>query len=75
LGRVGILCLWPEQLAHEEIRPTMLFGVPVAERAEQTGSSERTRYRKINRFEAEGMDSLFAAVVGKRRGLPPPCSG
>jgi putative transposase len=45
--------------------------LPVAERAEQTGSSERTLYRKVSRFEAEGMDSLFAAEGAKRRSLPP----
>lgn len=65
------LCLWPEQLAYEEIRPTTLFGVPVSERAGQTGSSGRTLYRKVARFEAEGVDSLFAAKGSKRRGLPP----
>lgn len=31
------LCAWPEQLAYEEIRPTVLFGSPVGERSEQTG--------------------------------------
>jgi putative transposase len=69
--QLKLLCLWPEQLAYEEIRPTALFGVPVAERAEQTGSSERTLYRKVSRFEAEGVDSLFASEGAKRRGLPP----
>jgi putative transposase len=48
-----------------------LFGLPVSERAEQTGTSERTLYRKVARFEAEGMDSLFAADGAKRRSLPP----
>ena len=61
------LCLWPEQRDYEEIRPTTLFGVPVSERAGQTGSSERTHYRKVARFEAEGVDWLFAAEGSKRR--------
>lgn len=69
--QLKLLCLWPEQLAYEEIRPTALFGVPVSERAQETGSSERTLYRKVSRFEAEGVDSLFAAGSSKRRGLPP----
>lgn len=63
--------MWPEQLAYEEIRPTTLFGVPVSERAGQTGSSEMTLYRKVARFEAKGVDSLFAAEGSKRRDLPP----
>ncbi len=66
-----LLCRWPEQLAYEEVRPTVLFGLPVVERAEQTGSSERSLYRRIARFEAEGMDSLFASEGSKRRRLPP----
>ena len=31
--QVGPLCLWPEQLNYEEIRPVTLFGLPVSERA------------------------------------------
>jgi hypothetical protein len=69
--QLRLLCRWPEQFAYEEIRPTALFGTPVSERAEQTGSSERTLYRRVARFEAEGVDSLFAAEGSKRRGLPP----
>jgi len=69
--QLKLLCLWPEQLAYEEIRPTALFGVPVPDRAKETGSSERTLYRKVSRFEAEGVDSLFASEGAKRRGLPP----
>ena len=49
----------------------MLFGLPVAERAEETSSSERTLYRRIARIEAEVMDSLFATEGTKRRALPP----
>ncbi len=62
---------WPEQERYEEIRPLVLFGDPVAERAEQVGSSERTLYRKLERFEAEGVGSLFASEPARRRGLPP----
>lgn len=53
------LFLWPEQESYEVIRPLVLFGSPVAERAEQTGVSERTLYRSTSRFEDEGMESLF----------------
>jgi hypothetical protein len=40
--QLQILCLWPEQPTYEEIRPVTLFGVPVVDRAGQTGTSERT---------------------------------
>jgi hypothetical protein len=40
-------------------------------RATSSGSSERVLYRKVARFEVEGVDSLFAAESSKRRGLPP----
>ena len=70
-GQVAPLCLWPEQLTYEQIRPVTLFGLPVSERAGQIGTSERTIYRKVARFEAEGMDSLFAAEGTRRRSLPP----
>lgn len=69
--QLKLLCRWPEQLAYEEIRPTTLFGVPVSERAGQTGFSERTLYRRVSRFEAEGVDSLFASEGAKRSTLPP----
>lgn len=45
---------WPEQKEYEEIRPLVLFGSSVAERARATGTSERTMYRKVERFENEG---------------------
>ncbi len=69
--QLALPCRWPKQLAYEEIRPLVLFGSPVAERAEKTGSSERTLYRRMNRSEEEGMDSLFSAESAKRRALPP----
>ncbi len=69
--QIELLCWWPEQLAYEEIRPLVLFGLPVAERAERTGSSERTLYRRISRFELEGVGSLFATAGAERRALPP----
>lgn len=69
--QLGLLCQWPEQLAYEEIRPLVLFGLPVAERAKQTGSSRRTLYRRVFRFGSRGMDSLFAAEGARRRSLPP----
>jgi hypothetical protein len=66
---------WPEQQAYEELRPLVLFGDSVAGRAAETGTPERTMYRRIERFERDGMASLFgsdpAADRAKRRGLEP----
>jgi transposase len=49
----------------------VLFGSSVRDRAEETGSSERTLYRKAARFDREGIDSLFDSAGAKRRELPP----
>ncbi len=65
------LCWWPEQVEYERIRQPVLFGDPVAERAEQTGVSESTLRRRIKRFEASGIEGLFAADTARRRKLPP----
>jgi putative transposase len=62
---------WPEQENYEVIRPLVLFGEPVAQRAEETGVSERTLYRRIEGFEHEGMDSLFGTEKARRKRLPP----
>lgn len=69
--KLRLLCGWPEQLAYEEIRPLVLFGSSVAERAGEVDASERSLYRRVSRFESEGMDSLFATERAKRRVLPP----
>jgi hypothetical protein len=37
-----------------------LFGASVAERAREIGVPERTTYRRVERFEEDGMLSLFA---------------
>jgi putative transposase len=62
---------WPEQESYEEIRPLVLFGSSVAERAEEVGTSASTLYRRMDRFEIEGMESLFDSRTAKRRRLPP----
>lgn len=62
---------WPEQEEYERIRQPVLFGSSVAERAEETGVSERTLRRRMERFEAEGMEGLFATEKARRRELPP----
>ncbi len=62
---------WPEQERYEEIRPLVLFDVPVAERAAEVGLSESTLYRRLDRFGAEGMESLFGSEHARRKRLPP----
>jgi putative transposase len=68
--QLELLCTWDEQREYERIRPLVLFGEPVPERAAETGSSERTLYRKISGFEKEGMKSLFGSPPATRRVLP-----
>jgi len=66
---------WPEQRNYEELRPLVLFGASVAERARETGTAERTLYRRVERFERDGMMSFFAtdpaAARARRQGLEP----
>ncbi len=63
---------WPEQGSYELIRPVVLFGFSAAEQAQQTNISARTIYRKVGRFEAQGMQGLFEAEESpqSRRVLP-----
>src|SRR6266487_546346 len=51
--------LWPEQEVYERLRPVILFGETAAERAKETGASERTLHYQASLFEQEGMASLF----------------
>ena len=46
---------WPEQEEYEVVRPVVLFGFTPAERAQQTGISASTIYRKATRFEQLGI--------------------
>jgi transposase len=50
---------WPEQVQYELIRPVVLFGLPVTDRADQTGASPRTIARHADRFEADGFAGLL----------------
>lgn len=69
--QLELLCAWEEQKEFERIRPLVLFGEPVPERAAETGVSERTLYRRIAGFEEDGiMESLFGSKPAKRRLLP-----
>lgn len=59
-AQLNLQLAWPEQISYELIRPVVLFGCSPAERAQQTGVPERSIYRRADRFDAEGMASLFA---------------
>src|SRR5712692_10855774 len=67
--------LWPEQKAYELLRPVVLFGETAAERARETGASERTLHHKADQFDQQGMASLFhkdsTPSPDKARALPP----
>ena len=67
--------LWPEQKAYELLRPVVLFGETAAERARETGASERTLHHKVDQFDQQGMASLFhkdsTPSPDKARALPP----
>lgn len=65
-----LLCTWEEQREYERFRPLVLFGESVSERAVETGTSERTLYRRISGFEENGMKSLLGSEPAKRRVLP-----
>ena len=41
----------PEQEVYERLRPIVLFGETAAERAKETGTSERTLHDQAKRFE------------------------
>ena len=49
-------------VSYELIRPVVLFGRSAAERAQQTGISRRTIYRKASRFDALGMAGDEGAI-------------
>jgi hypothetical protein len=69
--QLRLLVKWPEQERYEEIRPLVLFGDPIPGRAEEIKISERTLYRRVESFDRDGVESLFAAEQARRRALPP----
>src|SRR5262249_25260516 len=63
---------WTEQTRYELIQPVVVFGAIPLDRAKQTGVSARTIYRRVNRFDELGMQSLFEAEpVEDKPSLPP----
>jgi transposase len=59
-SQLRLLATSPEQETYELLRPIVLFGQPASDRARETGTPERTLRRKVARFAAAGMRSLFA---------------
>ena len=68
--QLELLCAWEEQREYERIRPLVLFGRPVPERATETSTPQRTLYRRIAGFEEDGMQILFRSPTSKGRLLP-----
>ena len=67
-------CRTPEQRLYEGIRPVVLFGIPPAERARETGLAERSLGRAADAFDTHGIISLFRPTKAQRedhhRSLP-----
>jgi len=57
--QLRLLVSSPEQATYELLRPIVLFGQSTVERAQVTGTAERTLRRAVTRFETAGMRSLF----------------
>src|SRR4051812_49792394 len=60
---------WLEQTRYELIRPVVVFGAPPVERAQQTGVSASTIYRKVSRFEAEPVEDKRALPSAYREAI------
>jgi hypothetical protein len=72
-AQLRLLVSSPEQETYELLRPIVLFGQPATTRAQETGIAARTLRRKVARFAAAGMRSLFAMAeppAVDRRTLP-----
>jgi putative transposase len=61
-------CRTPEQRLYEGIRPVVLFGIPPAERAQETGLAERSLGRAADAFDTHGIISLFCPTKAQREG-------
>ncbi len=70
-GQLELLLRWHEQREYELIRPIVVFGGSVAERARDTGAaSESTLRRNADHFDEYGMPSLFNSEPAKYQRLP-----
>lgn len=66
-GQLELLLDWPEQIEYERIRPVIVFGSSVAERAKETSTPERTLYRRADNFDAYGMEGFLPLEAARRR--------
>ncbi len=69
--QLELLAQFAEQRLYEMMRPVVLFGQSPAERARETSIPRASLYRRVDRFDKEGMASLFAPPqVEKHKSLP-----
>jgi transposase len=69
--QLELLLDWPEQVEYEKIRPVVVYGYPVPARAGETSTSERTLHRRVESFNAYGMEGFIPLepVRGRRISL------
>jgi hypothetical protein len=70
--QLQLLVDWPEQLTYELIRPVVLFGRAIAQRARETGGAVRTIRRKANRFDRSDPTSWPRSVTSALADDPTP---
>ncbi|HLL50588.1 MAG TPA: hypothetical protein VK356_07970 [Thermomicrobiales bacterium] len=70
-NQLRLLAGSPVQETYEVLRPIVLFGQPIPDRARETGVPARTLRRRVTRFEAFGMRSLFADLTDPPRKTTP----
>ncbi len=69
--QISLRADFPEQRLYEGMRPPLLFGQPVPERARQIGVPQSTLYHQLSRFRREGMASLLPGPkIEKHHQLP-----
>lgn len=70
--QLELLLKWPEQREYELIRPIVVFGSSIAERARETGAASESKIRRnADLFDEYGMPSLFGSEPAKHQRLPP----
>ena len=62
---------WPEQVEYEKIRDAVVFGDPATECAEKTGTPARTLRRRVDDFDAYGMEGLIPLEPARGRRITP----
>lgn len=70
-NQLELLLEWPEQVEYEKIRDVVVFGDPVILCAEKTATPERTLHRRIESFDAYGMEGLIPLEPARGRRISP----